>query len=78
MSRELPVLTQLSFAVVALEFDTAEALLAQHSGNEAVLRASGVVARVAIERHLFCVAEARTLTIIVPPRRRRRLKSKIS
>jgi hypothetical protein len=67
MSRELPVLTQLSFAVAADEFTTAEALLNQQSGNEALLRASGVVARVALERHLFCVAEARSMSIIVNP-----------
>lgn len=67
MSRELPVLTQLSFAVVANEFDMAEALLDQHEGNEALLRAAGVVARVALERHLLCVVEARSLQIILNP-----------
>ena len=38
MSRELPIRTQLSFALTADEFATAEALLNQHSGDEALLR----------------------------------------
>lgn len=67
MSRELPVLTQLSFAVVADEFATAETLLNHRDSNEALLRASGVVARVALERHLFCVIDARSLQIVVHP-----------
>jgi hypothetical protein len=71
-SRELPVTTQLSFAVAADEFDKAGELLRQHSGDEALLRASGVIARVALERHLFCVAETRSLTIIVNPPTKKR------
>jgi hypothetical protein len=67
VSRELPIVTQLSFAVAANEFVTAEELLDQHGGNEAVLRAAGVVARVALERHLSSVVEARSVPIIVNP-----------
>lgn len=67
LSRELPVLSQLSFAISASELVTAETLLAQHGGNEAILRASGVVARVALERHLFCVINARSIPLIVNP-----------
>ena len=66
-SRELPVLTQLSFAVAADEFVAAETLFNHRNGNEPFLRASGVVARVALEHHLFCVIEARSLQIIVNP-----------
>jgi hypothetical protein len=71
-SRELPILTQLSFAVAADEFITAETLVDQHGGNEALLRAGGVVARVALERHLLCVADARAIPIIVNPPTKKR------
>jgi hypothetical protein len=71
-SRELPILTQLSFAIVADEFDTAEALLSQYGSSEALLRAAGVVARVALERHLFCVADLRSVQIIVNPPTKRK------
>ena len=67
LSRELPIVTQLSFAVAADEFDTAEALFHDGKADEAVLRASGVVAHVALERHLFTVADQRGLSIIVNP-----------
>lgn len=67
LSRELPVRTQLSFEVSGQELDTAEALLKQHGGDEALLRASGVVARVALERHLFCVVDARSIAITTNP-----------
>jgi hypothetical protein len=66
-SRELPVVTALSFALSADEFDKADELLNQASGEEAIIRASGVVARVALERHLFTVAETRGIP--VPPSR---------
>lgn len=67
LSRELPVVTQLSFAVAADEFDKAEVLFNESRGDEAILRASGVVARIALERHLFTVVEERGLSIIVNP-----------
>jgi hypothetical protein len=66
-SRELPVLTQLSFSVAADEFDKAQLLLDESKGDMGLLRASGVVARVALERHLFTVAEARGLTVLLNP-----------
>lgn len=62
-SRELPVKSQLSFDVSADEFGKALELLDASNGDEAILRASGVVARVALERHLFTVADARSITI---------------
>jgi len=52
-SRELPVRTQLSSAVSADELGQASELLGSSAGDEAILRAAGVVARVAIERHLW-------------------------
>lgn len=61
-SRELPLKTELSFTVSVDEFDTAESLLAT-STEEAIIRASGVVARVALERHLLTVAESRGIVI---------------
>jgi len=65
-SRELPVKSALSFAVSADEFETAQELL-KASKDEPILRASGVVARVALERHLFTVAEARGIQIQINP-----------
>jgi hypothetical protein len=53
-SRELPVLTTLSFAISSNEFEAAEELL-NASNDEPIIRASGVVARVALERHLITV-----------------------
>ncbi|SRR6266700_4316948 len=66
-SRELPVLSQLSFAISASELETAGELLAQSNGIEAMMRASGVVARVALERHLFTVADARSIPVVLNP-----------
>lgn len=65
-SRELPVKTQLSFAAAASEFETAEELL-RSSKEEAIVRASGVVARVALERHLRTVAEVHCISIQMNP-----------
>jgi hypothetical protein len=68
LARELPVTTQLSLAVSASELDTAEAMLLESKGIEEVfMRASGVIARVSLERHLFTVAENRKITIDVNP-----------
>jgi Domain of unknown function (DUF4145) len=61
-SRELPITTELSFAVSQDEFETAENLL-DSSNEESIIRASGVVARVALERHLLVVAESRAIQI---------------
>jgi hypothetical protein len=62
-SRELPILGDLSFVVASDEFETASNLL-QSSREETIVRASGVVARVALERHIRTVAEERNVTIL--------------
>ena len=61
-SRQLPIVTGLSFTVSADEFETAQSLLGS-SEYEPIVRASGVVARVALERHLLTVAESRAIQI---------------
>lgn len=66
-SRELPVRSQLSFAVSADEFEAAQELLDSSRKDEPIVRACGVVARVALERHLFTVAETRSIAIDVNP-----------
>jgi len=48
LSRELPVKTELSFEVSASEMDTAYDLLVNAKGAEVFIRASGVIARVAL------------------------------
>jgi len=67
VSRELPVKTALSFEVASTEIDTAQEVLDNANGAEVFLRASGVIARVALERHLFTVADSRSLQIITNP-----------
>lgn len=47
-SRAIPMWTELSFVVAADEFNTAESLL-ENSTEETIIRASGVIARVALE-----------------------------
>lgn len=66
-SRELPLKTQLSFAVSADEFDRALELVSSSRGDEAILRAGGVVARVALERHLWTVIESRSIAVVKNP-----------
>jgi hypothetical protein len=61
-SRQLLIRTELSFTVSADEFETAQSLL-DSSEDETIIRASGVVARVALERHLLTVAESRAIPI---------------
>jgi hypothetical protein len=61
-SREIPMRTELSFTVAADEFETASALLST-SKDEPIVRAAGVIARVALERHLLTVAESRRISI---------------
>jgi len=67
ISRELPIVTQLSFAVAKYEFDNARNLIAANRSNDVMIRAAGVVARVALERHLGTVAESRALTVTKNP-----------
>jgi hypothetical protein len=56
VSRELPVKTALSLEVAATEIDTAQGLLDNAKGEEVFIRVSGVIARVALERHLLAVS----------------------
>ncbi len=66
-SRALPMRTQLSLAVSADELNKAEEILAHWGGDEVMLRVSGVIARVALERHLFTLAETKAVTVSVNP-----------
>jgi len=66
-SRELPLKTQLSFAVSADEFERASELVSASSGDEVLLRAGGVVGRVALERHLWTVVESYGLAVVKNP-----------
>jgi hypothetical protein len=66
-SKELLTASRLSFALAADEFETARNLCDAAHNDEAVLRAAGVVARVALERHLFTVADSRQIQIQVNP-----------
>jgi hypothetical protein len=66
-SRELPIKTQLSFAVSADEFEKALELVDSSGGDEVFLRAGGVVGRVALERHLWAVVDAHGVPLIVNP-----------
>jgi len=66
-SRELPLKTQLSFAVSADEFERASELVESSGGDEVILRASGVVARVALERHLWTIVDSYGLVVVKNP-----------
>lgn len=65
-SRAIPMWTELSFIVAADEFNTAESLI-QNSTEETIVRASGVIARVALERHLLTVAQAKGIQLKSKP-----------
>lgn len=67
LSRELPIATQLSFKLSADEFEAARDLLDQSGKADPLVRASGVIARVALERHLHTVIDERALKIQVNP-----------
>lgn len=67
LSRELPVVTQLSFSLAADEFEKAEILFNESRGDEVLVRVSGVLARIALERHLFTVVDVRGLKLTVNP-----------
>ncbi len=67
LSRELPVKTELSLEVAATELDTAQDMLDNAKGAEVFMRVSGVIARVALERHLFTVADVRQVPITKNP-----------
>jgi hypothetical protein len=66
-SRELPIKTELSFHVSANEFETAKGIFDQYSNDEVPLRVSGVIARIALERHLLTVLETRNILIVKNP-----------
>jgi hypothetical protein len=66
-SLEYDTLIHLSSALVTDEFDTAHQLSETAKGDESILRAAGMIGRVALERHLFTVAEAKAVTIEVNP-----------
>jgi hypothetical protein len=66
-SRELPIKTQLSFAVSADELERASELVKSSGGDEPLLRAGGVIARVALERHLWTVVDSYGLAVAKNP-----------
>lgn len=66
-SLEYDTLIHLSSALVSDEFYTAHQLLETAKGDESILRAAGMIGRVALERHLFTVAEGKAVTIEVNP-----------
>jgi hypothetical protein len=67
LSRELPIVTRLSFSVAESEFVYAERLVTENRTNEVMIRAGGVIGRVALERHLWTVADSRNLTVAKNP-----------
>ncbi len=48
LSRELPIVTQLSFALAADEFEEAEFLFSESRGDDVLVRVAGVLARIAL------------------------------
>jgi hypothetical protein len=66
-SLEFDAFIRLSSALVSDEFETSRQLFDAAKGDESILRAAGTVARVALERHLLTIAEARSVTITVHP-----------
>lgn len=67
ISKELPVKTELSFAVVADEFEAAKNIFSENSKDEIPLRVAGMLTRVALERHMLTVAEGHSIKIILNP-----------
>lgn len=74
-SRYLPVVTQLSFAISADEFETAENVLRASNGDEALTRAAGVVARVALERHLLTTLDSRSIAVEKNPPQKKKAEA---
>ncbi len=72
LSRQRPIRTQLSYEIVANEFDTAERMLIEGGQEEVFRRASGVLARLALERHLWTVADSRSIAVAVNPPSKRK------
>lgn len=70
-SRELPIKSQLSFEVADDEFTTAVEML-DTATDETLIRAAGVIGRVALERHLWTVTELHNVTITKNPPHKKR------
>jgi hypothetical protein len=62
-SLEYDTVIRIRSELVSDEFDTAQQLFDTAGGDESILRAAGTVGRVALERHLFTVADARGVEI---------------
>jgi hypothetical protein len=66
-SRELPITTELSFHISTNEFKTAKDIFDKYNNEEILIRVSGIVARVALERHIRTVSDTRKIVIIKNP-----------
>jgi hypothetical protein len=66
-SRELPITTELSFRVSTNEFETAKDIFDKYNNEDVFARVSGIVARVALERHIRTVANTRNIVIVRNP-----------
>jgi hypothetical protein len=66
-SRELPIKTELSFGVSENEFETAKEIFDRYNNEDVLIRVSGIVARVALERHMRTVADTRNIVIVRNP-----------
>ena len=74
-STRTPAEEQLSFAVSAEEFERALELLNAASGDEAIIRAAGVVGRVALERHLWTLIDVRGIVVQKNPATKKKADS---
>jgi hypothetical protein len=66
-SLEYDTVIKLSSALMADEYETAQQLFDPANGDESLLRAAGTIGRVALERHLFNVADSKQVAIQVNP-----------
>jgi hypothetical protein len=66
-SLEYDTVIELSSQLTTDEYETARQLFDTAKGDESVLRAAGTIGRVALERHLFNVADAKNVPVIVNP-----------
>ena len=66
-SRELPITTELSFHVSTNEFETAKDIFDKYNNEDVFVRVSGIVARVALERHIRTVTDSRNIAIVRNP-----------
>ena len=77
-SLEYDTVIVLSAALVADQYETALQLFANANGDESLLRAAGTLGRVALERHLYNVADSKQIQIRVNPPPRKNLTFKMS